>query len=187
MIGQRKNHCIFVTSSCMDVIIVNTNKNTRMKQIQLSLRRISMLLLLCLSTSFLWAAVNPKPFVVPELKQWTGKEGHFTPDENTRIVCPDAQPEVMQIARQLAEDYRTLFGQALDITTGKPQSGDFVLTLSKDKKLGKEGYSIKIADRVTLSAPTPTGLYWSTRTLLQLAEQSDGQQLPKGLIRDYPD
>ena len=187
MIGQRKNHCIFVTSSCMDVIIVNTNKNTRMKQTQLSLRRISMLLLLCLSTSFLWAAVNPKPFVVPELKQWTGKEGHFTPDENTRIVCPDAQPEVMQIARQLAEDYRTLFGQALDITTGKPQSGDFVLTLSKDKKLGKEGYSIKIADRVTLSAPTPTGLYWSTRTLLQLAEQSDGQQLPKGLIRDYPD
>ncbi len=64
----------------MDVIIVNTNKNTRMKQTQLSLRRISMLLLLCLSTSFLWAAVNPKPFVVPELKQWTGKEGHFTPE-----------------------------------------------------------------------------------------------------------
>ena len=89
-----------------------------MKQIQLSLRRISMLLLLCLSTSFLWAAVNPKPFVVPELKQWTGKEGHFTPDENTRIVCPDAQPEVMQrtIALYLAKRW-TLQPESLNPVT----------------------------------------------------------------------
>ena len=40
---------------------------------------------------------------------------------------------------------------------------------------------------MTLSALTPTGLYWSTRTLLQIAEQTSGHQLPKGTIRDYPD
>ena len=26
-----------------------------------------------------WAAVNEKPFVIPELKQWSGAEGMFTP------------------------------------------------------------------------------------------------------------
>ena len=26
-----------------------------------------------------WATVNEKPFVIPELKQWSGAEGMFTP------------------------------------------------------------------------------------------------------------
>ena len=86
-----------------------------------------------------------------------------------------------------ADDYQQMFGQVLNVTEGKAKAGDFVLSLSKDKKLGQEGYAIKIADRVTLSAPTPTGLYWSTRTLLQIAEQTTDHQLPKGTIRDYPD
>ena len=69
----------------------------------------------------------------------------------------------------------------------KATSGDFVLSLSADKKLGEEGYAIKITDRVAISAPTPIGLYWSTRTLLQLAEQNQERSLPQGTIRDYPD
>ena len=59
--------------------------------------------------------------------------------------------------------------------------------MSADKKLGEEGYAIKITDRVAISAPTPIGLYWSTRTLLQLAEQNQERSLPQGTIRDYPD
>ncbi len=86
-----------------------------------------------------------------------------------------------------ADDYRQMFGQTLSVTEGKAKAGDFILSLSTDKKLGQEGYAIKIADRVTLSAPTPTGLYWSTRTLLQIAEQTADHQLPQGTIRDYPD
>ena len=77
--------------------------------------------------------------------------------------------------------------RTLSVAQGKATSGDFVLSLSADKKLGEEGYAIKITDRVTISAPTPTGLYWSTRTLLQLAEQNQERSLPQGMIRDYPD
>jgi len=86
-----------------------------------------------------------------------------------------------------ADDYQQMFGQALSVAQGKATSGDFVLSLSADKKLGEEGYAIKISDRVIISAPTPTGLYWSTRTLLQLAEQNQERSLPQGTIRDYPD
>ena len=38
-----------------------------------------------------------------------------------------------------------------------------------------------------LSAPTAKGVYWGTRTLLQMAEQSDDLSLPCGAIRDFPD
>lgn len=152
-----------------------------------SLKALALLVIFCLTGSLTRAAVNPKPFVVPELKQWTGKDGNFTPGKDTRIVCTSQNPELLRIARMFADDYQQMFGQTLSVAQGKATSGDFVLSLSADKKLGEEGYAIKITDRVTISAPTPTGLYWSTRTLLQLAEQNQERSLPQGTIRDYPD
>lgn len=152
-----------------------------------SLKVLALLVIFCLTGSLTRAAVNPKPFVVPELKQWTGKDGNFTPGKDTRIVCTSQNPELLRIARMFADDYQQMFGQTLTVAQGKATSGDFVLSLSADKKLGEEGYAIKITDRVAISAPTPTGLYWSTRTLLQLAEQNQERSLPQGTIRDYPD
>lgn len=152
-----------------------------------SLKVLALLVIFCLTGSLTRAAVNPKPFVVPELKQWTGKDGNFTPGKDARIVCTSQNPELLRIARMFADDYQQMFGQALSVAQGKATSGDFVLSLSADKKLGEEGYAIKISDRVIISAPTPTGLYWSTRTLLQLAEQNQERSLPQGTIRDYPD
>lgn len=152
-----------------------------------SLQALALLVIFCLTGSLTRAAVNPKPFVVPELKQWTGKDGNFTPGKDARIVCTSQNPELLRIARMFADDYQQMFGQTLSVAQGKATSSDFVLSLSADKKLGEEGYAIKITDRVAISAPTPTGLYWSTRTLLQLAEQNQERSLPQGTIRDYPD
>ena len=152
-----------------------------------SLKALALLVIFCLTGSLSRAAVNPKPFVIPELKQWTGKDGNFTPGKDTRIVCTSQNPELLRIAKMFADDYRQMFGQTLSVVQGKAASGDFVLALSTDKKLGEEGYAIKITDRVAASAPTTTGLYWSTRTLLQLAEQNQERSLPQGVIRDYPD
>ena len=145
------------------------------------------MVIFCLTGSLSRAAVNPKPFVIPELKQWTGKDGNFIPGKDARIVCTSQNPELLRIAKMFADDYRQMFGQTLSVVQGKAASGDFVLALSTDKKLGEEGYAIKITDRVAASAPTTTGLYWSTRTLLQLAEQNQERSLPQGVIRDYPD
>lgn len=158
-----------------------------MRHTLIPLKVLCLLTIFCLTGNLSRAAVNPKPFVVPELKQWTGKDGNFIPETDAKIVCTSSNPELLRIARMFADDYQQMFGQVLKVTEGKAKAGDFVLSLSTDKKLGQEGYAIKIADRVTLSAPTPTGLYWSTRTLLQIAEQTTDHQLPKGTIRDYPD
>lgn len=152
-----------------------------------SLKALAILVIFCLTGSLSRAAVNPKPFVIPELKQWTGKDGNFIPGKDARIVCTSQNPELLRIAKMFADDYRQMFRQTLSVVQGKAASGDFVLALSTDKKLGEEGYAIKITDRVAASAPTTTGLYWSTRTLLQLAEQNQERSLPQGVIRDYPD
>lgn len=151
------------------------------------LKVLCLLTIFCLYGSLSYASVNSKPFVVPELKQWTGKDGNFTPGTNAKIVCTSANPELLRIAQMFADDYQQMFGKTLSVTQGKATPGDFILSLSADKKLGEEGYEIKITDRITTSAPTPTGLYWSTRTLLQIAEQSQEHSFPKGIIRDYPD
>lgn len=63
-----------------------------------SLKVLALLVIFCLTGSLTRAAVNPKPFVVPELKQWTGKDGNFTPGKDARIVCTSQNPELLRIA-----------------------------------------------------------------------------------------
>ena len=149
------------------------------------MKRIYMLamLLCCLLPSIF--AQNAKPFVIPELKEWKGSNGEFVLNEQTRIVYPKNQPELQRIAQMVADDCKEMFNYAPAIAEGKGQKGDIILSLKKDKKLGKEGYAINITDRINLSAPEAVGVYWGTRTLLQMTEQ--GFALPKGEIRDFPD
>lgn len=128
-----------------------------------------------------------KPFVIPELKEWKAGKGYFKPSGTWRIVCPSGQEELLRIARLFANDYNEMFGRCPEVVAGKGKAGDFVLTLRKDKDLGKEGYTVKITDRVLVSAPEAVGVYWATRTLLQMADASEQQQLPQGEIRDFPD
>lgn len=131
--------------------------------------------------------VNEKPFVVPELREWKGSKGNFVPSEAMRIIYPEKNEALKKTAFQFAKDYYAMFNTEPEAVTGKAKKGDIVLSLKKDKALGTEGYTIKIGDKVEVTAPTAEGLFWATRTLLQMAEQNSGQALPKGVIRDYPD
>lgn len=154
-----------------------------MKHSYLNRQLLALLTCLCISAGVY--AQNTKPFVVPELKEWQGKEGFFIPDGSMRIVYDETA--LQDIAGQLAADCQAMYGVSPEVLEGKAQDGDLFLTLKKDKKLGKEGYMIEVGKRVKVSAPEPVGVYWATRTLLQISEQSDNHQLPKGTIRDYPD
>lgn len=131
------------------------------------------------------SANNPKPFVVPELRQWTGKTGQFIPQDGASITV--ASQNLLDVAQAFAADYKTMFGKTLPVSVGKATKGSFHFSLKADKKLGAEGYSIEISDKVTVTAPETVGAFWATRTLLQIAEQSDNHTLPCGKIIDYPD
>ncbi len=146
-------------------------------------RVMTLVLTALLGAGTLWAEVNPKPFVVPELKEWSGSEG-CTPLSGRIIV---KSSKLRDVAQTLASDYEQLTGKPLSIATGQPKAGDIVLALKGDKALGKEGYRMDIASSVTLTAPTPQGILWATRTLLQMSEQAGDRGLPKGKVTDVPD
>ncbi len=130
-------------------------------------------------------AQNEKPFVVPELKEWKGSKGDFVPSSEMRVVYADEA--LRAVAEAFAADYGQMFGAAPAVAQGKPSAGDIYFTLKKDKKLGREGYAIRVDRYVTVSAPEVVGAYWATRTLLQMSEQTEDHQLPKGQLRDWPD
>lgn len=131
-----------------------------------------------------WAAINEKPFVVPELKQWSGADGMFAPS-GKYIVKGGKQAE--KVAQVFAADYHSLVGNSLTPKTGKPSTGDIVLVLKADKLLGTEGYRLDISDVTTIIASTVEGLVWGTRTVLQLSEQNHSAALPKGVAVDVPE
>ncbi len=134
------------------------------------------------------AAENPRPFVIPELKSWQGGEGRFIPTEGTRIVYPSGDGALERVARMLADDCAEMFGFRPAVAAGRGGRGDVSLAVKADKELGDEGYAVAISDkRIEVKAPTAKGVYWATRTLLQLAEQSADRSLPCGEIRDWPD
>ena len=129
--------------------------------------------------------VNPKPFVIPELREWQGKSGSFTPGETTAITV--GSPELTPIARKYADDYARMFGTKLSVAEGKAVKGGIHFALKADKKAAAESYRIEITPKgVTVTAPEAVGAFWATRTLLQIAEQSDSHELPCGKIHDWP-
>lgn len=136
----------------------------------------------------LYGAQNGKPFVVPEIRQWKGHEGYtFLGDAN--IVNASDNKELRRICDVFSEDFRCMSGMELTVTD-KSEKGKVNISFSikKDKKLGEEGYMIKInSKKIEITAPKLIGLYWATRTLLQIAEQNEEYKLPNGEIMDYPD
>ena len=144
-----------------------------------------MLLCCCLAGMAKNETMNAKPFVIPELKEWKGADGTLAVSPATSITYTEGNDALARVARQLAADCDELLGFRPQVKPGKGSKGDIVLALKADKKLGKEGYTIQIDKDIRLTGTQPVGVYWATRTLLQMAEQD--KNLPKGFIRDYPD
>lgn len=69
--------------------------------------------------------------------------------------------------------------------SGKPGPGEIELSLgSRDGRRGGEGYALSITDSVRISARTPVGVFYGTRTLLQLLKW--GNAIPRGIADDWP-
>jgi hexosaminidase len=142
------------------------------------------------------SGVNPAPFVIPALREWHGAEGHYTLSSTAAIVVdPVSADSLMATAGILQQDLAALTGRvpgshsSIHIRKGIPGKGDiFLSTNCLDKTLGGEGYLLDMSRKlVRISALDVRGVFWGTRTLLQLLEQDSlHQQLPCGVARDYP-
>ena len=131
--------------------------------------------------------VNARPFVIPSLREWHGDTATFMLKRSARIVINKSDRNALQkVAALLQQEIEETNGYRLKLLTGKPRNGDIFLTLSeKDISIGDEGYYFRAKNFVTISACKYQGLFWGTRTLLQLLAQ--GNTIPKGIARDYPE
>ncbi|GGD79775.1 discoidin domain-containing protein [Paenibacillus nasutitermitis] len=130
------------------------------------------------------------PNVVPSLREWESHSGTFHLAAGSRIVVDSAYSTVlMNTANTFAEDILALNGRTLNVVSaGSPQAGDFYLTLNNlDTGIGSEGYILQADQFVTLKANSVKGVFYGTRTALQILNQSpEKSDIPKGTARDYP-
>lgn len=154
-----------------------------MKNLSYYVKSILLPLALAVTTTAM-ADITPKPFVVPELKTWSKVDGTFHP---TGRIVTSGNKELQKLAAAFAEDYKLLTQKTLTVAKGKARPGDIELRLTKDKKLGTEGYKLEIGETAVISAANMRGLFWGTRTMLQMSEQDKEQALPKGSTTDIPE
>jgi len=114
--------------------------------------------------------MNERPAVVPALQEWVGGTGEFRLGAESRVVCAD-------------EGLGSSLAGELGIGHGTGGPGDVVLEIVPGGRA--EGYRLEVtAGRVTISAATARGLFYGTRTLVQILR---GGAVPCGVAHDWPD
>lgn len=135
-------------------------------------------------------ATNPAPFVIPALREWKGATGTFILKRTSSLVIdPKYAARLTPIANTFLSDIKTLTGKStFTVRKGTPVSGDIFLTLHPaDRSLGKEGYILTVKKLITIDANEPLGVFWATRSILQILEQDkDHQKIPAGVAKDFP-
>ena len=96
---------------------------------------------LCALAMCAQAAVNEKPFVVPEIQQWKGAEGTFSLVSSTTVTFNDAALE--PVAQYLVQGV-SLGTKAQE---GKRKPNGIHIQIEKNKKLGAEGFIATLAEK----------------------------------------
>lgn len=141
-------------------------------------------LLVCLST---FGGEN-WPKVIPALQKWESAKGFLVlKEKGTIYVSEEDKNQLEWCASQLAEDIKEMFGWQYCVEVGRPSKNAIILSLDDSAvKQGEESYEMKISDNVTIKASDKKGVFWGTRTLLQMiCNQPSGLQ--KGKAIDYPE
>ena len=126
-----------------------------------------------------------QPYTIPALKTWSAGPHGYTFGTHSRLVLLTDQ--LAESGAVFAEDLKLLTGLVIPMVhNASVQAGDIVLTLkSTDAELGEQGYQLEVNAHVTISANSDTGVFYGTRTLLQLLTQDF--TLNGGVARDWPD
>ncbi|MEV6108735.1 glycoside hydrolase family 20 protein [Streptomyces sp. NPDC051940] len=144
---------------------------------------------------------NARPSVIPALREWTGGTGMFRVTPASRVVVGGPAAErLVRLARELVRELTEVAGVQLGdpVAAGTPAApagpahGCVHLRLDPGAShprggdlYAREGYTLEVTGTaVTITAPTYSGVYYGTRTLLQLLLQSP--ELPQGTARDWP-
>ncbi len=123
---------------------------------------------------------NPKPQIIPELLNWDGGKGNYKLPKELKVYgkADFIQEFIRELNAVLPDDYRAV---RVDELKGAHLSFGLL------KSLDTEAYRLDIdKDKgVRIAGGSATGLYWATRTLLQMLVQNPAE-LPCGEALDMP-
>ena len=144
-----------------------------------------------LSANLFGQSINPRPGVIPTLRSWEGGTGTLQLPKRLSIVLASRDREaLLPVAGTLRNDLRDAwkFGARVRYAN-RAAKGEIEIKIDHtNTPTQNEGYRIDVSDRVTISASTKTGIFYGTRTLLQMLALSPNHlQLPKGSATDWPD
>ncbi len=124
--------------------------------------------------------VNAKPSVIPELLQWRGGKGEFSfVDAKNAVQIVGASPELLK-------EIKAIVPQGLNLSKTGTAKLSLKVTPKATATLGDEGYTMKITPTaIAIEAGTEKGLYWGTRSLLQILKLNKGK-VPCGEVVDFP-
>lgn len=132
------------------------------------------------------ATGNPKPQVIPSLLQWQGGKGEYKLGDEVTVAFADEMPTKQALIIAI-DIYQVLGGRKVMLKKG--EQADIRFTLNKENSGAaseKEAYTLETTDKgITISATTSGGLFWGSRTLLQILKQTGGS-VPCGAAYDVP-
>lgn len=129
------------------------------------------------------SAQNKAPFTIPELREWQGGMGSFKMSDRIGVV---GEGDAATVAGQFRDDLEEIYDWELRESARKGAGMvRFLIDPAQLTEEGREAYLIQIeSDQVVVTANDPLGLFWGSRSLLQMMEQS--HDLPVGIAKDYP-
>ncbi|MBI5706545.1 MAG: family 20 glycosylhydrolase [Armatimonadetes bacterium] len=139
--------------------------------------------------------------LIPTPKSIRSKGGFLELSSTTRIVA--ATPKLMPLAKILADEVYLTQGVRCRVSSGRPSTGDIVLTLDPALKAGRPirtvrdkrfttttdgAHHIAVTDRVVVSGFNYRAVAEGTATVLQLLRATKkGPEIPKVAIDDWPE
>ena len=135
----------------------------------------------------LFAQVDTKPSLVPWPQKITFNTGVFVPKKMIELVSKAHQKEVQSLIETFTQD---LTESGYIVSNNQKNTGSsksyIYLNLTDDTTLKEEAYNLKVDSDITIIASSVTGLFWGTRTALQLLSEGYGASVSKMDIEDKP-
>lgn len=123
---------------------------------------------------------NPKPRIIPDILQWKGGQGEYKLGDVVTVACREKE-----LAENFLADLEDVLGRKVKLVSPDAKA-DISFSLLKKSDLGKEGYELDVnSGGIRIKSVSNLGLYWGTRTLLQMLRQNPAD-VPCGSAIDFP-
>ncbi len=124
------------------------------------------------------------PKLIPQPCKLIRMKGAFSPAVDLCVMAASGEKGTAQTAETLVSDLRET---GFNATVSKDaKAAGIILKIINDKSLGDEGYRLKVGEEIIITAYKQDGLFWGTRTVLQLLETGQKTTIPMLLIEDKP-